>query len=296
MNSVKAFPPLDASCFGTRLGPVENRLTARMLMSYAAALGATGDVYLNDLRPGGIVGLPTFLVSLEWQIMNGAPYRQAVAMDDAGMWACLHVQQDSTFHQPLRPGMELVTSGEICSVRRTRIGAYVATRLTTTLAQSGEPVSESWFGGIFLDRFPNGPDAHSDTPPALEKGSFTAAPRPLLRVSRALPHLYTEAASIWNPIHTERRRAKEAGLSDTLLHGTCTWALAGAYLIETCGQGDPARLRRLSGRFANPAPVGSELFIQVETVPASSPQRAHRFQVTDQNGRVVIADGYARLR
>lgn len=296
MNSAPTFPPLDAACFGAHLGPVENTLTARMLMSYAAALGATSDVYLNDLRPGGIVGLPPFLVSLEWQIMNGAPYRRALAMDDAGMWACLHVQQDSTFHQPLRPGMKLITAGEICNVRRTRLGAYVATRLTTTLAQTGEPVAESWFCGIFLDRFPDGPDAQSETPPpVLEKAAFTAAPRPFLRVDRALPHLYTEAASIWNPIHTERSRAKEAGLSDTLLHGTCTWAAAGSHLIETCGQGDPARLHRLGGRFASPAPVGSELFMQVEPVPASSQLENCRFQVTDQNGRVVIADGYAQF-
>jgi len=295
MNSTSAFPLLDAGCFGARLGPVENTLTARMLMSYAATLAATADVYLNDLRPDGIVGLPPFLVSLEWQIMNGTPYRKAVAMDDAGMWACLHVQQDSTFHRVLRPGMKLITVGEICGVRRTRLGAYVATRLTTNLAQTGEAVAESWFCGIFLDRFPDGPDMQSDRPPELAKVAFSTTPRPLLRVDRALPHLYTEAASIWNPIHTERRRAKEAGLSDTLLHGTCTWAAAGSYLIDTCGEGDPARMRRLGGRFANPAPVGCQLFMQVEPESAFAQHDVQRFQVTDQDGRVIIADGYARF-
>lgn len=286
-----AFPALHAACCGTRLGPVETLLTPRVLMSYAAALGATGDAYMDDLRPGGIVGLPPFIVVPEWRIMNGRAYRDAVAMDDAGMWACLHVQQDSTFLAPLRPGMRIATTGEIGCVRRTRRGAYVATRLSTRCAETGTPLAESWFCGIFLDRFPDGPDRAVATPPELWKGPVAAEPRPLLRVDRALPHLYTEAAAIWNPIHTERSCARQAGLPDTLLHGTCTWAAAGRALIDLLGEGDPTRLRRLGGRFAAPALVGSELFIAVEPVAPGS----WRFQVTDAAGAVILADGSAVL-
>lgn len=286
----EAFPALNAACCGTLLGAVETTLTPRMLMSYAAALGATDEVYMDDLTAGGIVGLPPFVVSLEWKIMNGTAYREAVAMDDAGMWACLHVQQDSSFYEPLRPGMRLSTTGEIGCVRRTRLGAYVATRLTTRRVDTGAAVAESWFCGIFLDRFPDGPDRAVAAPPELWKGPITAPPRPLLKVDRALPHLYTEAAAIWNPIHTERGRARQAGLPDPLLHGTCTWAAAGRTLIYLLGEGDPARLRRLGGRFAAPALVGSELFIAVE--PAAD-EGCWRFQVTDDRGVVVLADGSA---
>lgn len=283
------FASLPAACCGARLGPVETTLTPRMLMSYAAALGATDDVYMDDLRAGGILGLPPFVVVPEWEIMNGRAYRDAVGMDDAGMWACIHVQQDSTFLAPLRPGMRIATAGEIACVRRTRRGAYVATRLATRCAETGTAVAESWFCGIFLDRFPDGPDRAVGVPPELPKGPLAAAPRPLLRVERALPHLYMEAASIWNPIHTERSRAREAGLADTLLHGTCTWAAAGRALIDLLGAGDPTRLRRLGGRFAAPALVGSELFITV----APAAEGAWRFQVTDGGGAVVLADGSA---
>lgn len=288
----EAFPLLDTACCGTRLGPVETALTPRRLMSFAAAVGATDDVYMDDLRPGGILGLPPFVVVPEWEIMNGRAYREALAVDDAGMWACLHVQQDSTFLAPVRPGMRISTTGEIGCVRRTRLGTYVATRLSTCCAQTGTPVAESWFCGIFLDRFPNAPDRAVATPPDLLKGPFTAAAsQPLLMVDRALPHLYTEAAAIWNPIHTERSRAREAGLPDRLLHGTCTWAAAGCALIDLLAAGDPTRLRRLGGRFAAPAYVGSELFIAVEPAAAG----LWRFQVTDGNGAVVLADGSAAI-
>ncbi|WP_238120950.1 MULTISPECIES: MaoC/PaaZ C-terminal domain-containing protein [unclassified Xanthobacter] len=282
-------PHLNAACCGTRLGPVETELTPRKLMSYAAALGATNDIYMDDLRAGGIIGLPPFAVVPEWEIMNGRPYRDAVGMDDAGMWACLHVQQDSTFLAPLHPGMRIATSGEIACVRRTRLGAYVATRLTTCCAATGAPLVESWFCGIFLDRFPDGPDRAVATPPDLLTGGFSTPPRPLLRVERTLPHLYSEASAIWNPIHTERLRARETGLPDILLHGTCTWAAAGRALIDLLGEGDPTRLRRLGGRFSAPALVERELFISVE--PAAG--RLWRFQVTDDRGAVILADGKA---
>ena len=282
-----SFPAIDANCCGVRLGPIEMDLTPRALLGYAAALGATDDVYMDDLRSGGIIGLPPFIVVPEWKIVNGEGYRTAVGMDDAGMWACLHVQQDSVFFQPMRPGMRIATSGEICSVRRTRIGTHVATRLTTRCVRTNAQIAESWFSGIFLNRFPNGPDCAVEHPPELLKGTITAPPQPMLKVDRALPHLYTEASAIWNPIHTERARAKQAGLADTLLHGTCTWAAAGRALIDLLADGDPTRLRRLGGRFAGQAPVGTDLFLAVE--PAT--ETTSRYQVTDGQGRIILADG-----
>lgn len=289
---------IDAAALGVALGPVSRTLSKRSLMSYAAALGATEDVYLDDLRAGGIVGCPPFMVVPEWEIMNGPAYRQALGMDDAGMWSCIHVQQDSRFFAPLTPGMTLRTRGDICEIRNTRIGCYVSVRLTSSVGEQDTPVAESWFCGIFLRHFSNGENACIASAPALPRRERTgpAAPAlPLMTVERGLAHLYTEAASIWNPIHTERSEAKAVGLDDTLLHGTYTWARAGLFLIRRFAAGEPTRLRRLGGRMAGKALTGSRLAIRCEA--SAEPEHAGTvyFEVVDADGTVILADGIAEF-
>jgi acyl dehydratase len=68
-------------------------------------------------------------------------------------------------------------------------------------------------------------------------------------IARNLPHIYSECSGIWNPIHTDIHAARRAGLDDIILHGTCSWALAGNQIVERYCDGDPTRLRRLAARF-----------------------------------------------
>jgi acyl dehydratase len=289
---------IHSTCVGTRLGPVFRTLNKRSLMSYAAAINATDDVYLDDQQAHGIIGFPPFIVSPEWEIMNGTSYREALGLGDAGMWSCIHVQQDSRFFMPLVPSMRIVTEGVVSELRATRIGTFVATHLTTTEAVRGALVAESWFCGIFLNHSPDGENRCIASAPALQKldaDQFKSPPESLLTVTKALPHLYTEASSIWNPIHTELSEAVAVGLDSTLLHGTCTWAAAGLFLIRRVGSGDPQRLRHLAGRMAGKALVGSELAIQWDLSAMDGGRLVVKFQVVDSNGVLMIADGHAEF-
>src|SRR3546814_15803884 len=57
----------------------------------------------------------------------------------------------------------------------------------------------------------------------------------------------------YNPLHADPAVAAAAGLDRPILHGLCTYGIAGrALLAALCGN-DPARLARLDCRF--PAPV-----------------------------------------
>lgn len=286
---------LATDAVGKSLEAACRTLTPRMLMAYASVLGAAEDVYLDDLS--GIQAFPPFVVVPEWDIMNGRAYRDALGADEATMWACIHVQQDSRFYKPIQPGMRLATAGKICELRATRIGTLVSTELTTTDMANGEVLARSWFSGIFLGHAPSDGDRTLVSAPALDKrgaDSFHEPPRFLLDVSRVLPHLYTEAASIWNPIHTERRAARDSGLNDTLLHGTCTWASAGLALIREHAGSAPARLSRLAGRMAGQAMVGRRLDIQSRWLAATEGSFQVAFQVLDGT-TVVLADGIAEF-
>lgn len=287
---------LRSDIVGTDITPAETHVTARRLMSYAASLGATEDVYLNDLRDGGILGLPSYIISPEWKVMNGAPYRAVLGADNAQMWRCIHVQQDSTLFQPLRPGAHITTRGKICALRQTRIGAYIAVRLDTSLTDSGDALAESWFCGIFLGDKLDGPDRSIAEPPAhaaLGDDAMTDS-EPMLEITRALPHLYTEAADIWNPIHTERSAARQAGLDDTLLHGSCTWGAAGLQIIRQFADGDPARLTRLGARMTGQALVGTTLYMRHRSRDADG-RRKVGFDVVDAKGNPILSNGHAEI-
>ena len=59
--------------------------------------------------------------------------------------------------------------------------------------------------------------------------------------------IYTECADIYNPIHTERRVAKAAGLPDVILHGSATQAIACSAIVDGCLGGAVEQVRRFVG-------------------------------------------------
>jgi acyl dehydratase len=59
-----------------------------------------------------------------------------------------------------------------------------------------------------------------------------AAEAVTIPIPKQMPHVHSECAGVWNPIHTERAVALAAGLPDIILHDTATWALTGLILLS----------------------------------------------------------------
>jgi acyl dehydratase len=117
-------------------------------------------------------------------------------------------------------------------------------------------------------------------------------------IAREAPHVYTECADIWNPIHTERQVALAAGLPDIILHGTATWALAAREIVRHRCNGDPLRLRRLHGRFAAMVIPGSDIEVEIGEAVAHAGGEgcdAIRFGVRNAAGELAVAEGVALL-
>jgi acyl dehydratase len=101
--------------------------------------------------------------------------------------------------------------------------------------------------------------------------------------------VYTECAQIWNPIHTERQVALQAGLPDIILHGTATWALAAGHLIQHCGRSEPSRLRRFVGRFTAMVIPGTTI-----TLEYGKPEDdTVSYAVRNAEGALAISQGMA---
>ena len=284
--------PARSSAVGSKLGGAEAEMSARRVLAYAAGIGELGEVCFDDARAGGIVAPPPICVSLEWPVVSGARAREGLGtVPDEGIRA-VHASQDSIFHRPIRPGDRLLTEGTLVAVRRTRAGALSLTKLETTEAATGEPVVTSWSSSIFRGGAVEGEDRVDEEAPPLPEAAASDAgdmERIEIPIPREMPHVYTECADIWNPIHTERAVALAAGLPDIILHGTATWALAAREIVgRRCG-GDPARLKRLYGRFAAMVIPGSS--IAVEIGPARD--GAVSFAVRNEQGETALANGLA---
>lgn len=281
--------PAHTSAVGAVLDVNNVDMTVRKALAYAAGIADTTTQVFDDDREGGIIAPPQFCVSLEWPVVSGPLAREVYGMEPEERVRGVHASQDSIYHQPIRPGMKLRTIGTVVGVRRARAGAHTTAKLETFDTESGDTIVTSWTTSIIRDVDVAGDDNSSEAPPALPAGSGMPAAEAMVFIPREMPHTYTECADIWNPIHTEREVALAAGLPDIILHGTATWALAGREVIRKYCSGDPARLKRLFGRFTAMVIPGHEIRIALEE-PADS---AVGFTVFNHQEQAALSNGIA---
>ena len=61
----------------------------------------------------------------------------------------------------------------------------------------------------------------------------------------------------------EFQRARRAGFERPILHGLCTWGIAGHALLAQCCDYDPSRLAQMYARFSSPVYPGESLRIEI---------------------------------
>ncbi|MEK9724261.1 MAG: MaoC/PaaZ C-terminal domain-containing protein [Rhodospirillaceae bacterium] len=280
--------PIRAAAVGIEIAAEPFTVTARQCLAYAAALDETADVHLDDARPGGIAAPPAFVVSPEWPVSRDLRTRPEFGATDDERLRAVHAVQDSQFHAPIRPGDRLIARSRLVSVEAIKPGAQTVTKLTLETA-AGAPVSTSYSTAIYRGVAVDGADTVAEAPPdwpaAVQPDDWTETAVP---VARALPHVYSECANIWNPIHTERAVALAAGLPDIILHGTCTWALAAKEIVAQRLGGDPSRLTRLTGRFTGMVIPGTEIVVR-----HAAAGDVMQFEVIAADGAHAISDGRA---
>ena len=206
----------------------------------------------------------------------------------------LHGEQGLTIHRPLPVSGTVVGTTRIEEIvdKGPGKGALIYTRRDLRDQLSGELLcslsstsfcrSEGGFGG------PSGP---TRAPHELPARSFD--------LSCDLPTL-PQAALIYrlsgdyNPLHADPGIAKAAGFRQPILHGLCTYGVAGHALLKTlCGY-DATRLRRMDVRFSAPVYPGET--IRTEIWHEGSGRASFRARVLERdvvvlnNGVVEYAD------
>jgi acyl dehydratase len=296
--------PLAADCIGLELATGILPIQPRGLLAYAAALGFDREpIFMDDARPEGLEAVPFICTRFEWQLQRELRRHPALGLTPVETDRGVHFVQDSRFVKPLRPGMNVEARGRVSEVRAVRVGALIAYDYTLEDTDARELLSASRSVSIFRDvavtAVASGAQQQEQRVAEQARSRVATAVAPMtdgvhvsIPITRGLPHVYTECAEIWNPVHTERTAALAAGLPDIILHGTATWALAGRELLIAYCRGG-RQMKRLAGRFVGNVIPPATLTLR-HRPDAEDPATIH-FDVIGEDGNVVLADGLAEF-
>lgn len=266
-------------------------VSKRSLLAYAAAIGATEDIYYDDMRADGLIATPGFICAVESPLLFDQTYLEAIGMRPElllSVW--IHAFQDTIFHQPMRAGQTLESVLTITHISQLPSGALVTSHIATCDATTGEAVAESWYGSLYRGLSVATADGQPAPRLRVKSGIDSAdAEQTAIPVTPGTSHIYTECSGIWSPIHTERAAAVAAGLAEIILHGTWTWSAACLAITRAHAGGDPARIKRFGGRFSGMVGFNPGLYVEHARTAAGDIE----FAVRQRNGELAVSHGIA---
>ena len=283
--------PLSTEMVGQQTMPLEHQVDARWLMAYAAGLNDTLDCYM-DTSAGPVLAHPVFPVCPEWPvILNVREMAGGQTLSPAEAARGVHAAHDLHIFKTIKAGEVIKTTATMIGINQIKPGAAYTLRLDTHDANSGDLLAQTYQLGIYRGVDVTGENDNLETPPPLPQLSeLTSAQVEKIDVGAGAAHIYTECARIWNPIHTDRQVAIDAGLPDIILHGTATLALAVSSLVKKYAGSDPKLVKRLGGRFAAMVPLPSQI-----KIVSNITDDIISFQVQNAQGDLAISNGYMVL-
>lgn len=237
---------------------VEQRLTKRDTILYALGVGLGADpcdaAQLKFVYEENLVALPTMAVILGYP----GPWH---AHPDTGITRShvVHGEQGFAIRKPLPVEGAIVGKTRVTGVldKGKDKGALVMTECTVrdrvtddvicTLTSTTFCRADGGFGG------PPGPVKPAHPVPA--------APPDHTCDLATLPQaaLIYRLSGDYNPLHADPGYARKAGFRMPILHGRCTFSVAGHAILRTCCDYDPARLVSMEGRFSAPVYPGETI-------------------------------------
>lgn len=96
----------------------------------------------------------------------------------------------------------------------------------------------------------------------------------------------------FNPLHVDPEVARSAAFERPILHGLCTYGIAGRVVLSALCANEPSRLKRLDVRFSRPVYPGASLKVEIWR---DQPGRAS-LRVRDASSDAVVLDnGYVEF-
>lgn len=241
---------------------VEQRLTRRDTMLYALGVGLGADPcdpnQLKFVYEENLQALPTMAIILGYP----GPWH---AHPDTGITRShvVHGEQGFVILRPLPVEGTILGKTRVISVidKGRDKGALVMTECTVRDKASGETIctltsttfcrADGGFGG------PSGPVRSPH--PIPERAPDLVCDLPTLPQAALIYRLSGD----YNPLHADPVYARKAGFKMPILHGRCTFSVAGHAILKSCCDYDPLRLKSMEGRFSSPVYPGETIRTEI---------------------------------
>ncbi|MDB5817293.1 MAG: 3-alpha,7-alpha, 12-alpha-trihydroxy-5-beta-cholest-24-enoyl-CoA hydratase [Rhizobacter sp.] len=244
------------------------RLTPRDVMLYALGIGVASDPLderqLGFVYEDGLRAMPTMAITLCYADLLRA-------YEEAGLtiMRILHGEQRFRLERPLPVDAELIGETFVTHVldKGAGKGLLVSYRTLIHDERSAEPVATLDSSSFCLD---DGGGGGWDGDGALVVPPPTVRPIPDRPADatvdfRTLPQqaLLYRLSGDYNPLHALPRVARGAGYERPILHGRCSFGIAGHALVASCCEYDASRLRGMSLRFSATVLPGETLRTEI---------------------------------
>jgi acyl dehydratase len=282
--------PINAGAIGAKTDPQLFEWTDRDTLLYALGVGAgTADLAFTTENSHGIEQqvLPTYAVI-------ACPAWAAAANVGSFNWAMLlHGGQQIRLHQPLPPAGRLNVASEVVDIQDKGEGknAILVLKGTGTDPDTGEVIAESVSTAVIRGEggFGGQPGERPVAPVFPDRGPDAMV---ALATTEDQPLIYRLSGDR-NPLHSDPWFAQNlAGFPKPILHGLCTYGVAGRVLVAELGGGDATKIRAVGARFTSPVFPGETLTTSIwKTEPGRAVFRTGAAEIDGSNARVVLDDG-----
>ncbi|WP_102142253.1 MaoC/PaaZ C-terminal domain-containing protein [Mycobacterium hubeiense] len=284
--------PIDPNAVGKTTEPHLFEWTDRDTLLYALGVGAgVDDLAFTTENSHGIEQqvLPTYAV------IACSPFAAAGLIGTFNFSMLLHGSQGVRVLRPLPPAGKLRVVSEVADIQDKGPGknAIVVLKATGSDPDSGDVVAETLTTAVIRGEggFGGQPGQRPAAPeiPDREPDFRVAMPT---REDQAL--LYRLSGDR-NPLHSDPWFAKElAGFPKPILHGLCTYGVAGRALVRELGGGDATKIKAIDARFTSPVFPGETLTTSIwRTGDGQAVFRTEASAPDGSNTRLVLEDGAA---
>ena len=203
----------------------------------------------------------------------------------------LHGEQTINWRKPMPTQGAIKVSTQVTGIsdKGAHKGALIFSEKVLASVETGETIATTQ--ATTFARANGGYDGPSDPSPTPHRVPNTKPDLHCDLITNRRAAMIYRLSGDYNPLHISPDIAKQAGFNKPILHGLCTFGVAGHAILKSCCSYKPERLKSLSLRFSAPVFPGETIRTEIWI---NGDELSFRSIALERN-TVVLNNGYAKV-